>query len=76
MQTHAFPAPATLDGYQRISGACSESEQVYLRTGNFMCKYSVVEVPTVGQPLRMVLFYNHQDNLSDVMGTNWAATTT
>ena len=36
-----------------------------------MCKYSVVDVPTVGQPLRMVLFYNHQDNLLDVLGTNW-----
>ena len=71
MQTNAFPSPATIDGYQRISGACSESEHVHLRTGNLMCRYSVVDVPTVGVPLRMTLFYNHQDALSDVMGTNW-----
>ena len=71
MQSHPFPGRARLDGFQPVSGSCSASEQVQLLTGNLFATVQVVDVPTVGLPLRVYLSYNHQDYQPDVMGDSW-----
>ena len=55
-----FPSEISLDGTQLITGTCSESTFVNVLTGNLMCRYSVVSVPTVGHPLSFYLTYNSQ----------------
>ena len=71
MQDHPFPGRARLDGFQPVSGSCSSQEHVQLLTGNLLATVEVVEVATVGLPLRVYLSYNHQDTLVGVMGSNW-----
>jgi len=51
-----FPAPATMDGYQRISGSCSDSDQVYLFSGKLRRVVSLIDIPGVGPGLSLTLF--------------------
>ena len=53
MQSHPFPGRARLDGFQPVSGSCSATEHVQLLTGNLLATVQVVDVATVGLPLRV-----------------------
>lgn len=66
-----FPGPATLDGYQQISGTCSEGDMVRLRTGNLIRFVSIANVPTVGFPLQFFLVYNSQSMVHGAVGHRW-----
>jgi len=66
-----FPGTATLDGYQQISGTCSEGDMVRLRTGNLIRLVSIADIPTVSFPLQFFLVYNAQSMVYGAVGHRW-----
>src|SRR5436309_963443 len=67
-----FPAPATLNGQQQINGTCSISDLVSLYDGNLQVQASIVNVATIGSPLKFTLTYNALDtSAADRVGYNW-----
>jgi len=66
-----FPGPADVEGYQRLAGSCSTSEQVRLFSGNLVATISLVDVPTIGAPLSLYLVYNAQDVGFGPLGHKW-----
>ncbi|MCE7873765.1 hypothetical protein DYH09_25795, partial [bacterium CPR1] len=61
MTQNPFPSPMDSNGYQRLSGTCSEQAMLRLVTGNLVKTVSLVDVATIGPPLRLFLTYNAQE---------------
>ena len=66
-----FPGPASTDGFQVIASSCSVTDQVHLATGNLSSLVTVVDVPTVGFPLRFSLTYNAMETVLGPVGHKW-----
>ncbi|HEY4000735.1 MAG TPA: DUF6531 domain-containing protein, partial [Candidatus Xenobia bacterium] len=68
---NAFPAPATIDGYQVIAGGCQGGDVIRLANGNLFRGVTLVSVPTIGEPLDLILYYNSTDTVLGAMGNKW-----
>ena len=70
MQSNPFPSQSTWTA-PRFYGSCSEQTALDVFSGNLRERYTVVDVPTIGLPLRFFLYYNSQETVSGPVGNKW-----
>ncbi|MCW5871421.1 MAG: RHS repeat protein, partial [Candidatus Eremiobacteraeota bacterium] len=71
--SNPFAGPVDLDGYQRISGTCSDYDEIKLVNGGLVRTVSLIQVATNGaRSLEFYLTYDAQSSLApSSVGANW-----